>query len=126
MSSIENNMNDFESNMFAIQLDQDPEKIAQDTSLVGLIGFVNSYGLKDNTPTKETLPLFTDSAKRNLIGRLLTLMDAIIEDPKRRKSVKDLVVQTIEQFDHDCNNQVASHFEELGEAHHLLKAPVYK
>ncbi len=44
------------------------------------------------------LELLTDnqrSGTRNLIGRLLTIVDAITEDPVKRKGIKDLVEEVV-------------------------------
>jgi hypothetical protein len=58
----------------------------------------------DSNPTSDTLkemfcyPIFDGSAHNNLYGRLMTIVEAVIEDKDRQKAVKDIVARELSNF----------------------------
>lgn len=54
-----------------------------------------------------TTPVFDSSAHNNLYGRLMTLVEAIIEDKDRQKAVKDLLRKELGSFSDDLHRSLA-------------------
>lgn len=48
-------------------------------------------------------PIFDGHAHNNLYGRLMTLVEAIIEDKDRQKSVKDIVARELSDFNRELS-----------------------
>jgi len=52
----------------------------------------------DKLDRMHCYPIFDGHAHNNLYGRLMTIIEAIIEDEKRQKAVKDIVSKELRSF----------------------------
>ena len=57
-----------------------------------------------DSPVKYCYPIFDGYAHRNLYGRLMTIIEAVIEDKDRQKAVKDIVSKEIGSFAKDLDH----------------------